>query len=118
MSTLMFTFTESNRKVITKNWIRRRSSRWRARDWGLLALSIDLSDRRLCQRWNKSISWRGKSINKKIIILPLTSVDWVGRKRVILKKCDINRNHVPPKTRTITPTPLLNSRVTKEDTLQ
>ena len=27
MSTLTFTFTESNRKVITKNWIRCRSSR-------------------------------------------------------------------------------------------
>ena len=71
-----------------------------------------------CQRWNKSRSWQGKSINKQIIILPLTSVDRVWRKRSILKKCDISRNQVPAKSRTITPIPLLNSRVTKEDTLQ
>ena len=77
-----------------------------------------MSDRRLCQRWNRSRSWRGKSINEQIIILPLTSVDRVERKRGILKKGDINRNQVPLKTRTIAPISLLNSRVSKEDTLQ
>ena len=64
------------------------------------------------------MSWRGKSINKQIITLPLTSVDRVLRKRNVLKKCDISKNQVLAKTRTITPIPLLNSRVTKEDTLQ
>ena len=84
----------------------------------MLASSVDLSDRRLCQRRNRSRSWRGKSINKKIIILPLASVDRVLRKKSILKKGDISRNQVLAKTRTITPIPLLNLRVTKEDTLQ
>ena len=77
-----------------------------------------MSKERLCQWRNISRSWQGKSINEKIIVLPLTSVDRVLRKRSIRKKYVINRNQVPPKTRTITPMPLLNSRVTKEDTLQ
>ena len=84
----------------------------------MVAPSIDLSDRRLCQRRNKSRSWHDKSIKEQIIILLVTSVDWVLRKRNILKKHDISRNQVPGKTRTITPIPLMNSRVTKEDTLQ
>ena len=78
----------------------------------MVASSIDLSDRRLCQRSNRSRSWLGKSINEQIIILPLTSVEWVLRKRSILKKRDNSKNQVPAKTRTITPIPLLNSRVT------
>ena len=57
-------------------------------------------------------------MNEQIIILPLTSVDQVWRKKGILKKGDIGRNQVPAKTRTITHIPLLNSRLTKEDTLQ
>ena len=61
---------------------------------------------------------RSRSINEQIIILPLTSVDRVGRKMSILKNSDISKNHVPPKTRTITVIPNLNSRVTKEDPLQ
>ena len=85
---------------------------------GVLAPILDLSDKRLCQRRNISRSWRGKSINEQIVILPLNSVDRVLRKRSIIKKSDINRNQVPTKTRTITLIPLLNSRVTKEDTLQ
>ena len=57
-------------------------------------------------------------MNGQIIFLPLSSVDRVLRKRSILKKGDINRNQVPVKTRTITPILFLNSRLTKEDTLQ
>ena len=84
----------------------------------MLASSVDLCDRRFYLSRDMRRSWRGKSINEQIIILPLTSVDRVLRKRGILKKGDINRNQVPTKTRTITPISLLNSRVTKEDTLQ
>ena len=80
--------------------------------------SVDLSDRRFYLSKDRSKSWRGKSINEQIIILPLTSVDLILRKRSILKKGDISRNQVPAKTKTITPISLLNSRVTKEDTLQ
>ena len=80
--------------------------------------SVDLSDRRLCQRKKKSRSWQGKSINEESIILSLVSVDRVLRKMSILKKGDIIRNQVLTKTRTITTIPLLNSRITKEDTLQ
>ena len=87
---------------------------------GVLASSVYASDRSfsLSRDRSRSRSWQGKSINMQIIILPLTSVDRVLRKRSILKKGDINRNQVPAKTRTITPISLLNSRVTKEDTLQ
>ena len=67
---------------------------------------------------NRSMSWRGKSINKLILILPLTSVDRGLRKRYILNKSDISINQVPAKTRTITHISLLNPRVTKEDKLQ
>ena len=84
----------------------------------MLAPSVDLSDRRFCPKTNRCRSWRGKSINDQIIILPLASVDRVLRKRSILKKGDISKNQVLAKTRTITPVPLLNSRVTKEDTLR
>ena len=84
----------------------------------VLAPSVDLSDRRLCLGRNISKSGRGKSITEQIIILPLTRVDRVLRKRSILKKGDISRNQVHAKTKTITPIPFLNSRVTKEDTLQ
>ena len=83
-----------------------------------MASSVDLSDRRFDLSRDRSRSWRGKSINEQIIIVPLTSVGRVLRKRIILKKCGINRNQVLPKTRTITLISLLNSRVTKEDTLQ
>ena len=79
--------------------------------------SIDLSDRKLCQMRNRSRRWQDKSVNEQIIVLPLISVDRVVRKKIILKKSNISRNLVPAKTRTITPIPLLNSRVTKEDTL-
>ena len=112
MNTLMFTFTESNRKIIIENWIRCRSNRWRARDWGVLASSVDLSDRRFYLSRDRSRSWQGKSINEQIIILPLANVDRVLRKRSILKKGDISRNQVLAKTRTITPISLLNLRVT------
>ena len=67
---------------------------------------------------DRSKRWRDKSINEQIIILPLTSVDGVLRKRIILKKGDINREQVPAKTRIITPIYFLNLRVTKEDKLQ
>ena len=85
---------------------------------GGVAPSVDLSDKRLCQRRNIRRSWQDKSINEKIVILPPTSVDLVLRKRSILKKSDISRNQVPTKTRTITPIPLLYSRLTKEDSIQ
>ena len=84
----------------------------------MLEPSVDLSDRKLCQGKHRSKSWRSKSINEQITILPLISVEWVLRKRSILKGNDISRNQVPSKTRTITLIPLLNSKVTKEDTLQ
>ena len=84
----------------------------------MLASSVDLSDSRFYLSRDRSRSWRGKSINEQIIILPLTSVDQVLRKRSILKKGDVSRNQVPAKTRTITPISLLNLIVTKEDTLQ
>ena len=83
-----------------------------------MASSVHLSDMRFYLSRDRSRSWRGKSINKQIIILPLTSVDGVLRKRNILKKGDISRNQVLAKTRTIIPISLLNSRVTKENTLQ
>ena len=83
-----------------------------------VALHVNLSDKRFYLSRDRSRSWPGKSINEQIIILPLTNVDGVLRKRSILKKGDLNGNQVPTKTRTITPISLLNSRVTKEDTLQ
>ena len=83
-----------------------------------VASNVDLSDRRFDLSKVRSKSWRGKSINQQIIILLLTSADRVLRKRSILKKCDINRNHVFSKSRTITPISLLNLRVNKEDTHQ
>ena len=59
---------------------------------GKLEQSVDLNDRRLCRRRHKSMSWRSKSINEQIVVLPLTSVDRVLRKRSILKKSDISIN--------------------------
>ena len=85
---------------------------------GVLASIVYLSNGRPCQRRNRSRTWRSKSLNEQIIILPLTSVDRVLSKKSILKKGDISRNQVPTKTMTLTPIPLLKSRVTKEDMLQ
>ena len=84
----------------------------------MLASSVDLSDRRFYLSRDRSRSWRGKSINEQIIILHLTSLDRVVRKKNILKKGDISKNQVLAKTRTITSISILNSKVTKEDTLQ
>ena len=46
------TFTKSDREIIIGNWIRCQSSRWRTRDWWVLASSVDLTDRRLY--WSKN----------------------------------------------------------------
>ena len=92
MSTLTFTFIESNREIIIENWIYIETAGGGLKAGGVLASSVDLSYKRLCQRRHRSWSWRSKSIHEQIIILPLTSVDRVLRKRSILKKSDISRN--------------------------
>ena len=54
------------------------------------------------------------SINELVVSLPLTSANQRLIERYILKKCDISKNQVLAKTRTITSIPFLNSESNQE----